>query len=40
MLVGPTLHLQSCLLIPCCQDEEQVRTIVTQLLRELLYDAE
>ena len=22
MLVGPTLHLQSGLLIPCCQDED------------------
>ena len=30
----------SCLLIPCCQDEEQVRTIVTRLLRELLYEME
>ena len=28
----PTLHLPSCLLIPCCQDEEKVRTIVTRLL--------
>ena len=40
MLVGPTLHLQSCLLIPYCQDEEQVRTVVTRLLRELLYEME
>ena len=40
ILVRPTPHLPSCLLIPCCQDEEKVRTIVTRLLGEFLSETE
>ena len=36
ILVGPALYLLSCLLIPCSQDEENLRTIVSRLLGELL----
>jgi hypothetical protein len=32
ILVGPMLYLPSCLLVPWCQDEENVRKIVTRLL--------
>ena len=35
ILVRPTLYLLSCVLIPRCQDEEKVRTVVTRLLGEL-----
>ena len=38
--VSITLHLPSYLLIPSCQDEEKVRTIVTRLLGELLSEME
>ncbi len=34
-MVGLTLHLPSCLLIPFYEDEEKVRTIMTRLLGEL-----
>jgi hypothetical protein len=40
ILVGPTLYLPSYVLIPCCQDEEKVRTIMTRLLGELLSEME
>ena len=35
ILVRPTLYSPSCPLIPCCQDEEKVRVVVTRLLGEL-----
>ncbi len=40
MLVGLTLHLSTCLLIPFCEDEERVRIIMTRLFGELLYGME
>ena len=40
ILVRPTLYPPSFLLIPFCQDEEKVRTVVTRLLGELLSEME
>ena len=39
-MVGITLYLLPCPLIPFCEDDERVRAIVTRLIGELLCEME